>query len=204
MHQMSGIKPMARDRMTAETAGDEHDPPRPDALRRRYERIRGQRGSWEALWQDCYDYSLPARRPNAQGSNRVSERLFDATAADAAEQLAATLLAQLTPPWSRWFAFQPGRDVPQEQHGAMASELDRAAELLQAQFDRSNLAVGWRPIPTGSSCSPSMAATAPMPRRCRWLSMRWPASCPTTPSAPRIITHSTAHPIGRRAARPAW
>ncbi|MCW0234670.1 MAG: portal protein [Ferrovibrio sp.] len=127
----------------------EHDPLRPEALRRRYERIRGQRGAWEALWQDCYDYSLPARRPGGLSgglggggnASRVNERLFDATAADAAEQLAATLLAQLTPPWSRWFAFRPGRDVPQENHGAMAGELDRAAELLQAQFDRSNLAV---------------------------------------------------------------
>lgn len=141
-----------KDRMMATQESDQdpqkdpqNDPLRPEALRRRYDRLRSQRGSWESLWQDCYDYSLPARRPSATpgGGNagRVAERLFDATAADAAEQLAATLLAQLTPPWSRWFAFQPGRDVAEEQRGAMASELDRAAELLQAQFDRSNLAV---------------------------------------------------------------
>lgn len=133
----------ATDRITARQEPGQ-DPLQPEALRKRYDRLRSQRGSWEALWQDCYDYALPVRRPTAtSGSNsgRVAERLFDATAADAAEQLAATLLAQLTPPWSRWFAFQPGRDVPEEQRGAMASELDRAAELLQAQFDRSNLAV---------------------------------------------------------------
>jgi hypothetical protein len=112
----------ATDRMTARQ-GLEHDPRkesesdplRPEALRRRYDRLRSQRSAWEALWQDCYDYSLPARRPGSApgGGNagRVAERLFDATAADAAEQLAATLLAQLTPPWSRWFAFQPGRDA---------------------------------------------------------------------------------------------
>lgn len=118
----------------------------PDALRRRHGRMRSQRGGWDALWQDCYDYALPARRPGqAAGSgSRMNERLFDATAADAAEQLAAALLSQLTPPWSRWFAFQPGRDVPQDQHGAMAAELDKAAELLQAQFDRSNLSVDLR------------------------------------------------------------
>lgn len=156
----------ATDRMTPRQES-EHDPLRPEALRKRYDRLRSQRSSWEALWQDCYDYSLPARRTTAASGNttgsssgRVAERLFDATAADAAEQLAATLLAQLTPPWSRWFAFQPGRDILEDQRGAMASELDRAAELLQAQFDRSNLAVelnkieaahrsifvaGWRP-----------------------------------------------------------
>lgn len=145
----------ATDRMTARQGAEhdprkdsESDPLRPEALRRRYDRLRSQRSAWEALWQDCYDYSLPARRPNhtagSSNAGRVAERLFDATAADAAEQLAATLLAQLTPPWSRWFAFQPGRDVPEEQRGGMASELDRAAELLQAQFDRSNLAVDLR------------------------------------------------------------
>jgi hypothetical protein len=201
----------ATNRMTAlQDAGQDSksNPLSPDALRRRYERLRSQRGPWEALWQDCYDYSLPARRPNglagSTGAARVAERLFDATAADAAEQLAATLLAQLTPPWSRWFAFQPGRDVPEDRRGAMASELDRAAELLQAQFDRSNLGVGWKPTPIAPSCSAWTGATAPSPPRCRWRSMRWPASCPTTPSAPRIITRSTSLPPGRRAACPAW
>lgn len=137
--------------MTDETKRTD-DPLQPDSLRRRYGRTRSQRGSWDALWQDCYDYALPMRRPGGTGNlgmgtttstsgSRVNDRLFDATAADAAEQLAASLLSQLTPPWSRWFAFQPGRDVPKEQHGAMAAELDRAAELLQAQFDKSNLAV---------------------------------------------------------------
>lgn len=201
---MSGTTPL-----TAEQRPD-HDPLHPDALRRRYDRLRSQRGSWEALWQDCYDYSLPARRTTAvQGhmtgshAGRVAERLFDATAADAAEQLAATLLAQLTPPWSRWFAFQPGRDVPEEQRGAMASELDRAAELLQAQFDRSNLAVGSTAIRTARNCWPSTVATAPSPRRCRSRSMRWPASCPTTLSVPRITMRWIARRPGPRAARPA-
>lgn len=124
---------------------EDHDPLQPANLRRRHERARSQRGSWDALWQDCYDYALPARRgvgtAGSTGNGRVNERLFDATAADAAEQLAAALLSQLTPPWSRWFAFQPGRDIPEEQHGAVSAELDKAAELLQAQFDRSNLSV---------------------------------------------------------------
>ena len=137
----------------APATADDHDPLQPANLRRRHERARSQRSSWDALWQDCYDYALPARRGAGTSSNtgsasRVSDRLFDATAADAAEQLAAALLSQLTPPWSRWFAFQPGRDIPQEQHGAVSAELDKAAELLQAQFDRSNLSVGWRRTPT--------------------------------------------------------
>ncbi|WP_370153664.1 portal protein [Ferrovibrio sp.] len=137
------------------------------ALRRRHARAQARQQAWAGLWQDCYDYALPLRRPRdamPAGSmappQRGGEKLFDATAADAADQLAASLLAQLAPPWSRWFAFQPGRDIPPERQGAAAALLDEAAQLLQAQFDRSNLAVvlnqveaghrsvfvaGWRP-----------------------------------------------------------
>lgn len=118
------------------------------ALRRRHARAQARQQAWAGLWQDCYDYALPLRRPRdamPAGSmappQRGGEKLFDATAADAADQLAASLLAQLAPPWSRWFAFQPGRDIPPERQGAAAALLDEAAQLLQAQFDRSNLAV---------------------------------------------------------------
>lgn len=154
----------------------------PESLRRRYVRARAQRAGWEALWQDCYDYALPSRRGSVAAGGiggsqsagaplRSGEKLFDGTASDAADQLAAALLAQLTPPWSRWFAFQPGRDVPETQHGAVAAELDAAAQIVQAQFDRSNLAVelnkieaahrsvfvaGWRPA-VGWICAAGVA-----------------------------------------------
>lgn len=152
-----------------------------EILRRRYAQAKAQRAGWDSLWQDCYDYALPMRRGNIAHSQtgvaqtgaalRSGEKLFDGTASDAADQLAASLLAQLTPPWSRWFAFQPGRDVPEQQHGAVAAELDAAAQLVQAQFDRSNLAVelnkieaahrsvfvaGWRPA-VGWICAAAVA-----------------------------------------------
>lgn len=88
----------------------------------------------EPVWQDCYDHALPppAGRP----------ALFDSTAADAAEQLAASLLAELTPPWSRWFGLVPGRplrDSPRHQEAARA--LEDAATTLQGHFDRSNFVI---------------------------------------------------------------
>lgn len=77
-------------------------------MRRRYRRARSQRAAWDALWQDCYDYALPLRRPNAGAGGqigaanamRAGDKLFDGTAADAVDQLAAGRLAQLTPPWA--------------------------------------------------------------------------------------------------------
>lgn len=121
-----------------------------DSLRRRAGRALARRQAWDTLWQDCYDYALPLRRsgsPSLRGAmvhtapQPGGDRLFDATAADAADQLAASLLAQLTPPWSRWFGFQPGRDIPKDRQDDIAAELDAAATTVQAHLDRSNASV---------------------------------------------------------------
>jgi hypothetical protein len=109
-------------------------------LMARYRRAKQQRALWEALWQDCYDFALPQRTPFA-GGDRRGDRLFDGTAADAAEQLAASLMSQLVPPWSRWFGLQPGDEVPEMHRTAVGEVLERAASVLQGHFDRSNFAM---------------------------------------------------------------
>ena len=60
---------------------------------------------WEGVWRDCYDHVLAAT-PGTGGPF-----LHDGTAADAAEMLASSLLAELTPPWSRWFGLSPVDDA---------------------------------------------------------------------------------------------
>ncbi|MBR0679684.1 phage tail protein [Roseomonas eburnea] len=104
----------------------------PEEILARHARALDRRRAHEALWQDCYDHVLP---PVAGG--RVA--IYDATAADAAEQLAASLLAELTPPWSRWFGLAPARPV--EGDGQAAAALEDAAETLQGHLDRSNFAL---------------------------------------------------------------
>jgi hypothetical protein len=106
----------------------------------RYRRAKQQRGTWDATWQDCYDFALPQRTPFAVGDRR-GDRLFDGTAADAAEQLAASLMSQLVPPWSRWFGLQPGTQVPELQRADVGEVLETAAAVLQGHFDRSNFAM---------------------------------------------------------------
>jgi hypothetical protein len=105
----------------------------PDQILAAHARAAARRRPLESRWQDCYDHALPA--PGA-------EPLFDATAADAAEQLAASLLAELAPPWSRWFGLAPSRRLAE---GAQAQEVARvmeaAAETLQGHLDRSNFAL---------------------------------------------------------------
>lgn len=116
----------------------------PAAVLARYRRAREQRSAWESLWQECYDFALPTRdtavRPGSAGARRW-DRIFDGTAPDAVDQLAASLMAQLTPPWTRWMGFAAGPDVAEEERSELAAELERANTILQSHFDRSNFAV---------------------------------------------------------------
>ncbi len=109
--------------MTAET-------PQPEALLADYRRAEARRRPWEALWRDCAAHALPY---GADGTARI----YDATAADAAEQLAASLLAELTPPFERWVGFEPGTAADPD----AAEILETAARTVQGHLDRSAFAV---------------------------------------------------------------
>ena len=111
---------------------------------RRYKTALKRRSHWNKLWQDSYDYALPQRgaftNTPEPGSAR-NQKIYDATAMDAAEQLAASLLASLTPTWSQWFGLKPGPDLSEEEAEALAPVLEEAAKTIQSHFDRSNFAV---------------------------------------------------------------
>ncbi|MGI9485673.1 MAG: portal protein [Geminicoccaceae bacterium] len=116
-----------------------------EAVLSRYRAAQSRRSPWEGLWQDCYTYALPQRGAGFGSqfdpARRHAERLFDGTATDAVEQLAASLLSQLTPPWSQWFGLAPGYDINALERTVVSEELDRATETLQGHFDRSNFSV---------------------------------------------------------------
>jgi len=115
-----------------------------DTLLRRYRRAKDRRGVWENHWRECYAHALPQREGvlgDPSPGDKKGVRLYDATAVDAVDQLSASLLSELTPPWSRWFDFKPGQDVPEEQRGRMAEVLEETANVLQGHFDRANFAV---------------------------------------------------------------
>jgi len=116
-----------------------------EAILSRYRAAQSRRAPWESVWQDCYTFALPQRGSGFGAqfdpARRHAERLFDGTATDAVEQLAASLLAQLTPPWSQWFGLAPGYDVNVLERVVISEELDHATQVIQGHFDRSNFAV---------------------------------------------------------------
>lgn len=124
-----------------------------DHIFARHAAARARRTPWERLWQDCYDHALPGRAgvveagpaggiaAAAQAGPPKFDRLFDGTAPDAVDQLAASLLARLTPPWSRWFGLCAGPDVEDSEKARVEELLQGMAETVQAQFDRSNFTV---------------------------------------------------------------
>src|SRR3989339_868819 len=99
----------------------------------RYEQAKARRSGWEQTWQDCYDHALPQSgdftRMDRPGSIRT-DRLYDGTALDAVDQLAASLLGHLTPPWTQWFGLKPGPDLSAQEAQAMAPVLEETARII--------------------------------------------------------------------------
>lgn len=120
------------------------EPLTPESLTRRYERAKSRRSTWEGHWRECYAHALPQRdgalERQAPGAKRT-DKLFDSTAPDAVEQLAASLMAELTPPYARWFDLVPGVDLTPEQAKQVAEPLEEISGVVQSHFDNSNIAV---------------------------------------------------------------
>ncbi|AEP10156.1 portal protein [Micavibrio aeruginosavorus] len=115
-----------------------------DALMQRFNAAKSRRSQWESLWQDAYDYALPQRQGFGGGirpGDTRMDRLYDATALDCVEQLAASLLGNLTPPWTQWFGLKPGPDLSASDAERLAPALEKAARTIQAHLDRSNFIV---------------------------------------------------------------
>lgn len=109
-----------------------------------YDRAKQKRSNWENLWEECYNYVLPQRggfRHDLMPGRGRNAEIYDATAMDAADQLTASLLGNLTPTWSQWFGLKPGPDLSPAEAERLAPILEKAAKTIQDHFDRSNFAV---------------------------------------------------------------
>ena len=145
--------------------------PSADDLIAGYRKAVERRRRWEPLWQDCHAYALPQREFNTPDTGTArTAALFDGTAPDAVDQLAASLLGELTPPWGEWFALVPGGEASPEASSGAAPALDHVTSVIRRHFEHANFAIEMHQcfldlVTVGSACllfeeAPAGAASA--------------------------------------------
>ncbi|MBP3397946.1 MAG: hypothetical protein J6K82_03380 [Alphaproteobacteria bacterium] len=73
-------------------------------LQNMYKRALDLRSPWVARWDDARRYTMPSADDDCA-------TLFDATASDAVDNLAASIYTLLTPPESMWISLVPESDL---------------------------------------------------------------------------------------------
>ncbi|AYR23017.1 portal protein [Herbaspirillum rubrisubalbicans] len=113
---------------------------RATAILRRKSAMQSARSIYEQNWKDGYDYSFPERGDGFYGEKSDGgalqakrARLFDSTATDAGQILAASIMTGGTPSNSRWLSLTTGQDNDEE-----ARWLDNAAEVIWQNIHASN------------------------------------------------------------------
>ncbi|MBB4266111.1 portal protein [Roseospira visakhapatnamensis] len=115
-----------------------------DSLMRRCRRAWARRERWVGVWRECLAFTMPYRDSAVDAGlpgGRKGGGLFDGTAPDAVDQVAASLLAQLTPPWSRWFDLTAGPDLSPADQARLGPVLARAGAVLRGHFEAAAFAV---------------------------------------------------------------
>lgn len=114
-----------------------------ELLIKRYKKAEQKKEDWNNVWQECYTYAFPQREGAVSEGFAISKTvsLFDGTAPDAVDQLASSLLAELTPPWAKWFGLRAGSDLNDAEREQVAPILEKTSDILLQNFEHSNFAV---------------------------------------------------------------
>lgn len=113
----------------------------------RYQNAEARKRQWKSHWQECYEYAFPQREEvcrdfsETSSGGRHNQCVFDGTAPDAVDQLASSLLAELTPPWAKWFGLKAGSELSEEECAQVAPTLEKTSDVLLQNFEHSNFAV---------------------------------------------------------------
>lgn len=102
-----------------------------EKLCKRYDSLKGNRGTWESHWQEVAENTFPRRADfnveRAAGDKRMT-RLYDSTGIQALELLAAGLHGMASNPASRWFALKTDDDA--------LNDVDAVREWMSEVEDR--------------------------------------------------------------------
>lgn len=106
---------------------------------RRNSQLKGDRQTWDTLWQDLSNYVMP--RKSAITEEKTAEvdgwtdDIFDTTAIEANQTLAAGQMSYITPPSERWFEFEHP-DSPKDE--AAAKWYRECSDITLKELARSN------------------------------------------------------------------
>ena len=111
-----------------------------DYIKKRYNEMSSNRGTWEDHWQEILDYVMPRKADvvfvRVKGDKRT-EVLFDSTAITANNLLAASLQGTLTSPSRQWF-FLTTNDDDLNQDREVQLYLEDSAKRMYDVFNQTN------------------------------------------------------------------
>ena len=111
-----------------------------DYIKKRYNEMSSNRGTWEDHWQEILDYVMPRKADivtkRISGDKRT-EVLFDSTAITANNLLAASLQGTLTSPSRQWFYLKI-RDEEVNQDREVQLYLEDSAKRMYDVFNQTN------------------------------------------------------------------
>ena len=96
---------------------------------------------WDDRLEDAFRFTMPTHMdPEDYGDDNSSihEEVYDSTAIQAADSLANSLVAGLTPPWSPFYLLKPGPLAPEEDRDKMTQELSKLTKTLFLYLNLSN------------------------------------------------------------------
>lgn len=112
-----------------------------ELLIQQYEQAVSKRRLWESLWDECYGYTFPSRQNFMRrgGETKSADtQIFDATAADSAEQLAASLLGELTPAFGEWLELHASPAYESQYGSELGAALEEAQDIFHEHLQKSN------------------------------------------------------------------
>ena len=144
-----------------------------------FERCKQLRSPWEALLQECYDYTMPHKESlfvEAEGQRKTT-RIYDETAVVGVQEFANRIQDGMMPPFQQWAMLVAGSDVPQEERPEVNASLSRvnayimeaigqssaASEINEALLDCA-VSVGGLEIRRGTAVEPLSVRAIPMSR----------------------------------------
>ena len=112
----------------------------PEALLKRYDRLKSDRVNWDQMWEELATYLMPGKTDfistTTRGTKRAAE-VYDSTAIHALQILAASLHGSLTSPSTKWFGLRFREDELNEDKDAK-DWLEQCSKGIFQEFGKSN------------------------------------------------------------------